>query len=1456
MSAWFRAHPRALTPAFQAFLRSLFDTRGGSEEEGTESYPARFALRVIHVCGEVGDKKGLTRLAKASARTAEFETLISRIQERLQSPDSLHEAVPLCERLLDHPFRLIVDPRGHTILLTEMSMALRKVQLFASQSAPGLPDLRVRVALAALDPPPQDRIQHAELLVLLGHAYSDRVEHTGDADDLRRALKLYEEACGITPEDDPERADRIHNIGAAYRDLHVVAEEQDALDRAIELFEQAVALRGDHTLYANNLAVSLRDRFLRDAEPADLDRSIAAFERLTATASEADVDLPRVLADYSSALRQRFDLRSTQADVDRAVELGERAITLEPRGSVLVQCLTELGEALAVRATARSDEAEFRRAVSLLEQARAVAEPGSRLREVAVGKHAVAHGLWGLHGPGDVRDVVPVLRTALTEIAEGTADHCRLTQMLLITEPPYARHSRDPEEMTHAIARLEAYAPDGNEDSLSQVDVTGLLAELYVSRGVVNSSLADLDNGILLGREAAAETALACGLAERFALTLQADDLEGALATIAYPSALSQASWYHWQQVVQRITEVAGLHPALADGREVVKVALGLASRHMGSPGPATPAYAILTSQLLVHQYETRGDHEDLRRATEILEAQLATTPPETRIYDHLLVLAGARWREQYSLSADTAAFRQAIERLEHALSRCEPGSPHHPNAMVNLGTVLRAYYNFTGDLGYLDKAIAAYEQAISGWDSEDHTPSWAVGASNLANALRASYDATGEADRLSRAINLHEQAVAAFPPGHPDLPQRLMNLATAHMTRFFGLDKQRADLDHAQALLRRALDDIPADSPLRPDALATLGASAVAKFQVTDEPADLDGAVELARKAVRSSQAGTLLEKRTALHLAEALSRRHTRQGDTAAGAEATAIFRRLCTTTEMTDPRVKRAASVEWARWAAGRGAWEEAAEASRAATEVLGELVRLQVSRGLRNRVIGQNPDFGAFAAYALTRSGDHEAAVMAVETARAVSLSEALQLGSADISWLSEHGQHDLAERFEAAAARWLTAAGDGLERDLLGGTRVADFADHDAAARAARTDLEDLVDEIRNTTGRADFLKPPTFADVAADAPDRLVYLVTTEYGGAALIVDKGDVRPLDLPALTREQVIRWLMALIQDGTLNWWTRLENIARELWDAVLGPLTEALGQGPVTLIRSGYLELLPMNAAWTPAPDRPGGRRYAIDDLPIRTVPNARVLATAAARARRAGQTSVLAVQDPQPVSAPPLKQAAFEVAGVRSHFSDSVVLAGEQAVPDAVLPRLKDHDVVHFACHGSVDLFNPLNSSLTLASDAPLELRDILRVRLGEENPVRLVVLSACETGVIGLDVPNEVVSLASSLLEAGVAGVIASQWRVPDLSTALLMLRFYAEWKTNGHAPTSALQAAQHWLRDTTNKEKADYFAPGTPNGLTPATARGLRRTLILLEPDRKGFAHPVHWAGFVFVGA
>jgi CHAT domain len=59
----------------------------------------------------------------------------------------------------------------------------------------------------------------------------------------------------------------------------------------------------------------------------------------------------------------------------------------------------------------------------------------------------------------------------------------------------------------------------------------------------------------------------------------------------------------------------------------------------------------------------------------------------------------------------------------------------------------------------------------------------------------------------------------------------------------------------------------------------------------------------------------------------------------------------------------------------------------------------------------------------------------------------------------------------------------------------------------------------------------------------------------------------------------------------------------------------------------------------------------------------------------------------------------------------------------------------------------------------------------------------LVAGSACETASIGTELPDQVV-LPAGLLQAGVAGVVASLWAVPDATTAVLMARFHALWRS------------------------------------------------------------------------
>jgi CHAT domain-containing protein len=159
----------------------------------------------------------------------------------------------------------------------------------------------------------------------------------------------------------------------------------------------------------------------------------------------------------------------------------------------------------------------------------------------------------------------------------------------------------------------------------------------------------------------------------------------------------------------------------------------------------------------------------------------------------------------------------------------------------------------------------------------------------------------------------------------------------------------------------------------------------------------------------------------------------------------------------------------------------------------------------------------------------------------------------------------------------------------------------------------------------------------------------------------------------------------------------------------------------------------------------------------------------------------------------------------------------------------------------------------------MAHDEILTLRDILALRL--EN-VRLAVLSACETGIPGTDLPDEVISLPTGLAQAGVAGVVASLWSVSDLSTMMLMARFYELWKCDSLEPPEALRQIQLWIRDTTNGEKADYFKgflpefqPEPRSGLPVHVADTLYKASVLSHPDENDSEHPLYWAAFTYTG-
>jgi len=212
--------------------------------------------------------------------------------------------------------------------------------------------------------------------------------------------------------------------------------------------------------------------------------------------------------------------------------------------------------------------------------------------------------------------------------------------------------------------------------------------------------------------------------------------------------------------------------------------------------------------------------------------------------------------------------------------------------------------------------------------------------------------------------------------------------------------------------------------------------------------------------------------------------------------------------------------------------------------------------------------------------------------------------------------------------------------------------------------------------------------------------------------------------------------------------------------------MGPVIAMLKESSVdgkraVLIPNGLLALLPCHAAWTE--DTNGAPHWALDDVAFHYAPSVRALGHARDIARQCGHTKLLVIDDPKPCSAPPLPNGKHEIEAAVAHFAreDVTLLSGRSCEHDDVLRAIADAHVCHFSCHGKNDWPNPLESGLVMSNDQVLTVADLLAL---PGRQARMAVLAACETGIVGTEVPNEVVALPAAFLEAGFACVVASLW--------------------------------------------------------------------------------------------
>ena len=346
----------------------------------------------------------------------------------------------------------------------------------------------------------------------------------------------------------------------------------------------------------------------------------------------------------------------------------------------------------------------------------------------------------------------------------------------------------------------------------------------------------------------------------------------------------------------------------------------------------------------------------------------------------------------------------------------------------------------------------------------------------------------------------------------------------------------------------------------------------------------------------------------------------------------------------------------------------------------------------------------------------------------------------------------------------------------------------------------------------------------------------------------------------DLPLLERRRRER-----------EWPSTLDMLLPELWPLFAGKLHAALRRlgipsgARVIWLPTGALGIFPLAAAQNPTT-----KRRLSDEYEIVYAPSLTALTGAQARVAKVTRASLAAVINPTG----DLRSAELEGVAVAARFSpgERTVLTRKDATADAVLAALTDKTHWHFATHGTFSWSDVRQSALMMHGHVQLDIGRLLDA--GRFGGPRLVVLSACETGLYDIDRnPDEFVGLPSAFVALGAAGVISTLWPVDDHASALLIAKFYELHIGSARLPPpTALHRAQAWLRTANQADIRAYARAagvqgkrsrpsiemgighrrlrlGTASEAVPPTAKTATRSPAI------PYAHPDFWAAFVYTG-
>ncbi|TFK22228.1 hypothetical protein FA15DRAFT_681771 [Coprinopsis marcescibilis] len=851
------------------------------------------------------------------------------------------------------------------------------------------------------------------------------------------------------------------------------------------------------------------------------------------------------------------------------------------------------------------------------------------------------------------------------------------------------------------------------------------------------------------------------------------------------------------------------------------------------SPHPNRSSSLNNLANALSTRFSKEGNIDDLDQCVslyrESLDLMPAPHPSRSSCLNNLAVALCTRFEEMGNSEDLEECLEECISLHSEALDLRVAPHPEGSGTLNNMASAFLTRFECQGDFADLDQCIAFYEESLSLRPALH--PSRSESLTNLAtalstrfeekgNSLLTRYEQKGDFEDSNQGVALYRKSLDLTPGLHPERSAALNNLASSLSTRF-GHRRNFEDLKECISLYSESLTLRPAPHPNRRSSLNNLANALFVRFEQKGTFEDLDQCISFYRESLNLTSENHADRSMSLGNLSNALITLFERKGDvqTLDLMPAPHPNRSLVLSNpgsalhvEFThsgnDESLRSVLDLEEqaAKYETGSllnplrfsAIWasrclkhrpDASVSAYAHAIRLLPLLSSLDMTLAQRQNVLLHARDLASQAVHCTIASRDLESAIVHI-------WSQALQLRS----------PLDRLESLNTSVAQELRIISRRLEISSYTSMAGSHIPSSESAYSLSQR-REQILKEIREMDGLADFLLPPSFASLRTAALNGpIVFLNATESSCNALIMHPGgSLTHVPLPKVKYDALDQMQIAvqqLAQGHSVNP-TSLETIEESLrhGDALRKPtrmdpmsgrtvnddfksILEAMWVAivePVVIALQLTKTTVPPRVWWCVYSTNGEGQSlldYAVSSYCY--TPQDLISDSANLKP----DFTFLAVMEPEGngSGARPLPKTLEELDRIREHIPSAQNLlqrVGSRSIPisnETILNDIRRSSIVHFGCHGDQHPTNPLESCLLL-SDGPLTMSTIIREC--QTSNASLAYLSACQTAKGDEGQPDEGLTLAATMMFAGFRGVVGTMWSIYDVDAPIVADVFY-----------------------------------------------------------------------------